>query len=65
MRAPTCITSTTVMTEVTAINTISATAIPMIFRLIDSRIIARISPEVRLRQHNGERAAAISAIDRD
>jgi len=35
----------------------------MIFRLIDSRIIAAISPEVRSRQHIRQPAAAISAID--
>jgi hypothetical protein len=35
----------------------------MIFRLIDSRIIAAISPEVRSRQHIRDPAAAISAID--
>jgi hypothetical protein len=34
----------------------------MIFRLIDSRIIASFPPEVLLRQHIGERVAAISAI---
>jgi hypothetical protein len=35
----------------------------MIFRLIDSRIIAAISPEVRSRQHIRDPAAAISATD--
>jgi hypothetical protein len=35
----------------------------MIFRLIDSRIIAKISPEVRSRQHIRDPAIAISATD--
>jgi hypothetical protein len=43
MREPTCITSTMVKTAVIAISTISVTAMPMIFRLIDSviKIISR------------------------
>src|SRR6185295_12210442 len=44
MRAPTCITSTMVRTAVIAITTIRVTAMPMIFRRIDSRITANSLP---------------------
>ncbi len=45
MRVPTCITSTTVKTAVIAISAISATAIPMIFRLIDNLIMIDHPPD--------------------
>jgi hypothetical protein len=48
-----------------AIKTISVTAIPMIFRLIDSRIMVNRSPQtLEILKHIRDVAAAISAIDR-